>query len=67
MDKTNNFMQSADTDAKAPENKVNFASSFSCQVLLRAVSESGMKDSVWGFYQSPSGQLEFAGEFPLEV
>lgn len=66
MDKTNNFMQSADTDAKAPENKVNFASSFSCQVLLRAVSESGMKDSAWGFYQSPSGQLEFAGEFPLE-
>lgn len=65
MDKTNNFTQTADTKAKTSEDKVNFASSFSCQVLLRAVSESGIKDSVWGFYQSPSGQLEFAGEFTL--
>ena len=66
MDKINNFTQTADTKAKTSEDKVNFASSFSCQVLLRAVSESGMKDSAWGFYQSPSGQLEFAGEFTLE-
>lgn len=30
MDKINNFTQTADTKAKTSEDKVNFASSFSC-------------------------------------